>query len=213
MSNPTLHPIFNLSQHNSELVARNLSAAGGEAAMSAMRATLMAIYGSKKTLKPPSFSDEHLALVAADVSPSTASLQATGDFGRAVAEAAFATACGSMLAGQSSESDEYGDVAVFLGDGEYGPGHEGKVLEALGLVHWKEGIEPIPLDPSTGLPKTTSGTGEAFSHLTSLLQQLKDRYAFLAKSSETPEKVLYVLVGRLSDGWVGLVGVGIWSDL
>lgn len=145
MSDPALHPLFNLSQHNSELVTRNLSAAGGEAAMTAMRATLMAIYGSNKTLKPPSFSDEHLALVAADVSPSTASLQATGDLGRTAAEAAFATSCGSLLAGQSSESDEFGDVAILLGEGEYGPGHEAEVLEALGLKHWKDGVR---IDPS-----------------------------------------------------------------
>ena len=47
-------------------------------------------------------------------------------------------ACGSVLAGQGSESDEFGDVACWLGQGEYGPGRETDVLQALGLQSWSQ---------------------------------------------------------------------------
>lgn len=55
-------------------------------------------------------------------------------------EVANVNACGSVLAGQGSESDEYGDVAVWLGsgkdDGGFVQGKEGDVLKALGLNSW-----------------------------------------------------------------------------
>jgi hypothetical protein len=49
-----------------------------------------------------------------------------------------ALACGSILAGPSSDSTEYGDVGVWLGEGPYSRGHEKDVLKALGLVAWSE---------------------------------------------------------------------------
>jgi hypothetical protein len=55
-------------------------------------------------------------------------------------KAAASLYCGSILAGQSSETDEYGDVGVWLGDLEIGPA-AGKpasevIVEALSLTHW-----------------------------------------------------------------------------
>ena len=47
--------------------------------------------------------------------------------------AAASVFCGSVLAGHTSEADDYGDVAFYLGPGDYGPGHEQGVLLALGL--------------------------------------------------------------------------------
>lgn len=44
----------------------------------------------------------------------------------------------SVLTG-SSEGDEYGDVGVWLGEGEYGKGQEKNVLEALGMSDWLNG--------------------------------------------------------------------------
>lgn len=65
-------------------------------------------------------------------------------------EAAASLFCGSVLAGQSSETDEYGDVGVWLGDLEIGPA-AGKsdleaVVEALSLTRWagEVGIFVIP---------------------------------------------------------------------
>ena len=52
---------------------------------------------------------------------------------RRAASAASALACGSILAGATSETDEYGDIAFWLGEGDFGPGREREVLDALGL--------------------------------------------------------------------------------
>jgi hypothetical protein len=140
MSVPTLHPVSNLSEDSADAVAKSLSAAGGKPAAAALRATIMALYGANKSLKPPSFSPQYLTLVANGVSPSTSTLQVTGNLASTAAEAAVTSACASILAGQSSESDEYGDVAILLGEGDYGPGQEVNVLESLGLQDWAEGV-------------------------------------------------------------------------
>jgi hypothetical protein len=47
--------------------------------------------------------------------------------------AATSLACGSILAGQSSESDEFGDVGFWLGPGSYGIGKDRAILQDLGL--------------------------------------------------------------------------------
>ena len=55
-------------------------------------------------------------------------------------EAAASLFCGSILAGQSSETDEFGDVGVWLGDLGIGPGESeldsGAIVEALSLTPW-----------------------------------------------------------------------------
>jgi hypothetical protein len=59
-------------------------------------------------------------------------------------EAAASLFCGSILAGQSSETDEYGDVGVWLGDLEIGPtaskSDSEVIVEALSLTHWAEEV-------------------------------------------------------------------------
>ena len=58
-------------------------------------------------------------------------------------EAAASVFCGSILAGQSSETDEYGDVGVWLGDLEIRPGlSEAEVIVgALSLTRWVEEVQ------------------------------------------------------------------------
>jgi hypothetical protein len=59
-------------------------------------------------------------------------------------EAAASLFCGSILAGQSSETDEYGDVGVWLGDLEIGPASSKSdseaIVEALSLTRWAEEV-------------------------------------------------------------------------
>ena len=43
--------------------------------------------------------------------------------------------CGSVLVGQGSDTDEFGDICFWLGNGPYGEGHEANVLRALNLYH------------------------------------------------------------------------------
>ena len=62
---------------------------------------------------------------------------------------ANANACGSLLAGQTSESDEHEDVGVWLAPGEYGAGHERDAIEGLGLKTWRTSkvMAPIMYSP------------------------------------------------------------------
>jgi hypothetical protein len=55
-------------------------------------------------------------------------------------DAASSLACGSILAGHSSESDEFGDIAFHIGSGDYAQGNEMKVLQALQVSQsWAHG--------------------------------------------------------------------------
>lgn len=49
----------------------------------------------------------------------------------AAQDASFKVPCGSILAGASSESDDFGDVGLWLGPGDFGPGKEREVLRAM----------------------------------------------------------------------------------
>ncbi|KAJ3574720.1 hypothetical protein NP233_g1576 [Leucocoprinus birnbaumii] len=82
----------------------------------------------------------HLVLVPAG--GPTAIGEGLLDFLRNLCSLANSTAegfsCSSILAGPGNESDEMGDVAIWLGQGEFGPGNERNVLGALGLTPWLE---------------------------------------------------------------------------
>jgi len=58
---------------------------------------------------------------------------------RDLAAAANTTAnensCGSVLAGQGSDTDEFADICFWLGNGPYGEGHEANVLRTLNLYN------------------------------------------------------------------------------
>ncbi|ETW80547.1 hypothetical protein HETIRDRAFT_101688 [Heterobasidion irregulare TC 32-1] len=132
-------------------------------------------------------------------------------------------ACGSVLAGQGSESDEFGDVACWLGQGEYGPGRETDVLQALGLQNWSQNnrkIQHADLQ-STYLPPSfrPSSTPE-LEKLTSLLSILQDKYYFFMDGGEGMGGcVAHLLLGNYRGdaksgfgGWIGIIGLGTWSD-
>jgi hypothetical protein len=70
--------------------------------------------------------------------PSTDQLQYMCDLTSRAANAAESLSCSSILAGQGSESDYTGDVALWLGEGDYGPGCEKNVLALLELTPWLE---------------------------------------------------------------------------
>lgn len=55
------------------------------------------------------------------------------DLASAANSTANENACGSVLAGQASEADEFGDICVWLGIGPYSEGHEANILRALNL--------------------------------------------------------------------------------
>ncbi|KAF8070278.1 hypothetical protein FPV67DRAFT_1486810 [Lyophyllum atratum] len=111
-----------------------------------------------------------------------------------LALAALATAeekfCSSILAGQGSESDDTGDVGLWLGSGEFQTPRQ--VLHALGLADWASDgeIAATVFPPLAGL---------AGSQLGDLMAELKDMFSFRAKVSMTDGIVLFFLVGRLEN--------------
>lgn len=56
------------------------------------------------------------------------------ELSRASFEVASSLLCSSVLAGRSSESDDYGDVGVWIGD--LAKAEPGEVLQSLGLDKW-----------------------------------------------------------------------------
>ncbi|KAJ7647493.1 hypothetical protein FB45DRAFT_687757, partial [Roridomyces roridus] len=132
---------------------------------------------------------------------------------QAAQSAADAVMCSSILAGHTNESDEGGDVAVWLGPGNFGRGNERSVLEKFGIPeHEITKISNIDLSPR-GIPSTVSEDSkpEQLDALASELGKLQDLYCFYARPTSGSE-VIFSLLGKNAGGWGGLVGTGVWSD-
>ncbi|KAI0743446.1 hypothetical protein C8Q80DRAFT_1181188 [Daedaleopsis nitida] len=169
----------------------------------------------QSSLEPGSF-----ALVSPVVGTSGVSSE-TKDYIRRLVEcanmAAAALLCGSILAGHTSEADEYGDVAIVLGQGPFGPGHELDVLDALGLrTLTQDGRSPEAVElisPALSIPSTvdinasSSDDRPELHDLGELLKRLREMYVFCV---ERDHLAIYFLLGRYGDlGWLGLTGVGV----
>ncbi|KAH9830753.1 uncharacterized protein C8Q71DRAFT_320891 [Rhodofomes roseus] len=138
--------------------------------------------------------------------------------------AASSLACGSILAGPNSESDDYGDVAFSLGQGDFGAGQELGILDALGLksrMTPESKVRRVDLSPSTRLPvyllpPHAKRTAELAS-MTETLAQLRSAHCFRVEEiMEDNSMVLYIFLGQLStpngySPWVGLIGIAVWS--
>ncbi|KAH9040164.1 hypothetical protein EDB84DRAFT_1463973 [Lactarius hengduanensis] len=122
--------------------------------------------------------------------------------------------CGSVLVGQGSDTDEFGDICFWLGDGPYGEGREANVLRALNLYDSTPRITPGQLQPSTSLPPSFKLLHlNEFTKLSVLLAKLRDKFYFCVNSGPRANgTTMHFLVGRLAEGnlsgWVGLVGIG-----
>ncbi|GLB37234.1 putative regulator medusa [Lyophyllum shimeji] len=115
--------------------------------------------------------------------------------------------CSSILAGKGSESDEFGDVALWLGSGEFQTPM--RVLNALGLAEWAANGEVADYV----FPRPT---GNAGSQLGDMLSELKDQFSFRVQAGLTGSLVLFFLVGRVeSEGYGGLLEaqIQLLSDL
>ncbi|KAI0063699.1 hypothetical protein BV25DRAFT_1824271 [Artomyces pyxidatus] len=143
------------------------------------------------------------------------------DLTRLANTVASASACGSILAGQGSESDDFGDVGVWLGEGTFGAGHGDEVLKALKLQSWLDDgrkVHEEKLQSSTSLPATFKPTSSKDAEqLKNLLDKLQDKYYFFVDGgAELNGEVAYFLVGHLTidgaSGWAGLMGLGVAAD-
>ena len=97
---------------------------------------ILALAGSSMT-EPPNAELEPFVLTPARLDLSRIDAATEDYLGKLVSlanAAAESLLCGSVLAGHASEADEYGDVAIALGEGAFGRGHERNVIDALGLT-------------------------------------------------------------------------------
>ncbi|KAF9451263.1 hypothetical protein P691DRAFT_808253 [Macrolepiota fuliginosa MF-IS2] len=169
------------------------------------------------------FLPQHLLLLPpkaqAVQAPNERTLRYLGELAVLANVAAESLACSSVLAGQGSESDDTGDVALWLGKGDYGPGNEHNVLRVLELTPWLEqGATVTRVELSSygsTLPSTLSGSvlSPQVQDLVLKINEMSDKYCFRVNSLSTAPLVFFVLLGRfVTSEWGGLMGIGTWSD-
>ncbi|CDO72769.1 hypothetical protein BN946_scf184994.g22 [Trametes cinnabarina] len=131
--------------------------------------------------------------------------------------AAVSLSCGSILAGHASEADDFGDIAFWLGEGNYGPGHELDVLTRLNLERLNaqdNQLQEVKLSTATGLPTTVNGPSTPNDDL-SRLRQLLDRLSACRVFCLRGDLSIYILIGHYESeghsGWAGLLGLGVES--
>ncbi|KAG2342540.1 hypothetical protein BDR05DRAFT_349462 [Suillus weaverae] len=107
--------------------------------------TLQALFlRSSAQLEPIHYNPPIFLLQSSSIAPSytDAAPQDVTDYLEKLVRAAQQTAeshyYGSFVAGQISESDEFADIGVWLGEGNYQRNHEKEILDKLGLVAWAD---------------------------------------------------------------------------
>ncbi|KAG1724081.1 uncharacterized protein EDB91DRAFT_1229969 [Suillus paluster] len=114
--------------------------------------------------------------------------------------------CGSFVAGQISESDEFADVGVWLGEGNYQRNHEKEIMHKLGLVAWAD----ADIYQMEGLyDEKLKAEGSETSAMGKLLESLEDCHRFLVRRQDS--YFACFLMGRLKaqGGWCGLASIGV----
>ncbi|KAH9924411.1 uncharacterized protein B0H18DRAFT_1119946 [Fomitopsis serialis] len=168
----------------------------------AAAATASAVYGNS----PPYIDVDNTdtpVLVLRDQSSNSVDVGFLSSLTLRAGAAASSLACGSILAGQNSESDEYGDVAFWLGRGDFGTGHEPDIIDALGLKTPESKVRHVDLSPHTHLPGSllplhAKPTREVAS-LTEALDQLQGRHCLMIEGIAADNStVLYILLGQLA---------------
>ncbi|KAI5124436.1 hypothetical protein M0805_008320 [Coniferiporia weirii] len=155
-------------------------------------------------------------------------------FATALAASARATAaahsCSSVLAGHTSESDEYGDIGLCINvhsDSIDITNNQTKnartIITCLGLgalLSTEDSdvkITPVMLTEDTKLPSMfkVSPKDSDVAELVRELQRLRHHFSFNVRCGDGVT-VLHFLLGLLQDDssscWVGLLGAGTWSD-
>ncbi|KAG8904733.1 hypothetical protein FRB99_001272 [Tulasnella sp. 403] len=183
-----------------------------------------------KAALAPEFVPEAQALVAPTASRSI-STNASSYLASLVGtahEAATAVLCGSILGGRGSESDDYSDYAIFIGElpegGAAGVGSKEfaeECIKALGLGRWLESSQvQIVTSKSPPLPASLDGIPEfqrdgsqaAVAQLRAELHVLQDVFECRVVTSDSGGLVLHFLLGKGEGGWQGLGGASTWAE-
>lgn len=178
--------------------------------------TLQALFLRSSTqLEPINYNPPIFLLQSLSIAPSCtdAAPQDVTDYLAKLVRAAQQTAeshyCGSFVAGQISESDEFADIGVWLGKGSYQRNHEKEVLDKLGLIAWAD----AEIDRMDGLYdeklQTELVEGSEASCVGKLLNSLEDCHRFFARRQDS--YFACFLVGRSETGWCGLASIGVAS--
>ncbi|KAJ7039252.1 hypothetical protein C8F04DRAFT_1034023 [Mycena alexandri] len=181
----------------------------------AVAATVQRIQKASSHSPQTKFNSNRLLLVGSGVAePSNEVAAELESLSVAAESAATSVLCSSILAGHTSESDDFGDAAIWLGQGAFGKGHEQAVLKSLGLEGGKvRAISSIELSPKTCIPVTVNASTSTpeLKALSAKLADLQDLHCFSLEPASGSD-VIFSLVGKNASGWGGLVGIGIWSD-
>ncbi|EJU01082.1 hypothetical protein DACRYDRAFT_116899 [Dacryopinax primogenitus] len=178
-----------------------------------MLATLNLLYPSSSTSLASSFSPETLTLhPPASLPPPAAATQLRG-LVLAAQKVASQAIIGSVLAGGGSESDEYGDIGLWipspdsttLGAQEIGQ----ELVKQLQLTVWS-GAELTPRPPSLPLPWETI-PAPVSKPLLEGLAQLQEPVSFTLQLDGAEGDTPVVLLGKMEGGWGGLIAAGVWS--
>jgi len=158
------------------------------------------------------FLPERLLLLGRDVQEPTSQLDYFQSLAVAAQRAANSVLCSSILAGHSSESDDFSDVSIWLGKGSFGKGNEQSILKALGLDSGGR-ISHVPISEGSKIPTTVrvNASTPELEDLATQLAELQDLHCFSSHPTSGSD-VIYALVGKNVNGWGGLLGIGIWSD-
>jgi len=238
-----MSPVINISEFKSEQDFSQIIAGSTSHKPALDAASLTAIWSTLSLLRPLgatqiasatqlSFLPSHLTLVV-NVSPGKDAMapHEAQDFLFDLTRAAHVTgsslACSSVLAGLSSESDEYGDVSLWLGDVTLDEDKEEHVIKLLGLDHWlqnggrivrsKSSTDPLPSGLAQ-IPRERRSTAEtSLDALTSHISRLEQRFEFRLEGGQGHGgNVIWVLLGKLTLGkeqaWAGLIGAGTWGE-
>lgn len=183
-----------------------------------------------------SYAPAHFALVSPGLSVDQQAAFRVQSFLEELTRASFEVAtslmCSSVLAGQSSESDEYGDVGIWVGTLSQKDPWE--VLSNLGLKEWiqSKGGKIVNVAPSPSpLPSALTSTSGSQSSVAATPKIHMDALSALLNNVDSTLEfrveglgggvVLYFFVGELSEhkggfesgsGYAGLVGVGVMAD-
>ncbi|THH09874.1 hypothetical protein EW145_g1704 [Phellinidium pouzarii] len=193
-------------------------APGDESALSTLAAVReLCLPSDQKRIKVDLLS---LTLVSENSNLQSSASESTSSILKFVAELAASAratavthACSSVLAGHASESDEYGDVGLWI-DAQMHPikPADDPLKNARAVL-----IISVELAQDTKLPSVFKGSPEDddVAYLAEVLAQLEHCFAFSVKL-DNKATALHFLLGQMQGddgcGWVGLLGVGTWSD-
>lgn len=132
---------------------------------------------------------------------------------RAAQQTAESHYYGSFVAGQSSESDEFADIGVWLGEGDYQRNHEKEILDKLGLIEWADAeivqMDGLYDDIDEKLKVEFEGSESEANAIRTLLDSLENCHRFFARRQDS--YFACFLVGRSKAGWCGLASIGVAS--